>query len=149
MGLAATEVRLQVDHRRGVLVAGQPPHRAVDQVAQALGQVGAREELDRLGVVLARVVGRRDLVEVGGELGGLEVAGRDVVVGREDLAPRPQPRGLGRDGRGLQDLPIVLVGGQTAQAEADRLDLVGRRPARRSRRAAARRCRGSGRRRRR
>ena len=31
--LAAAEVRLQVDHRRGVLVARQTPHRAIDEVA--------------------------------------------------------------------------------------------------------------------
>ena len=124
MRLAAAEVRLQVDHRRGVLIARQTPHRAVDEVAQALGEVRAREELDRLGVVLARVVGRSDLVEVGGELGGLEVAGRDVVVGRKDLPPRPQPRRLRRDRRGLEHLAVVLVGGEAAQAQADRLDLV-------------------------
>ena len=114
MGLAAAEVRLQVDHRRGVLVAGQTPHRAADQVTQTFGEVGAREELDRLGVVLAGVLGRGDLVEVGGELGGLEVAGRDVIVRRQDLAPRAQPAGFGRDRRRLQDLAVVLVGGQAA-----------------------------------
>ena len=53
VGLAAAEVRLQVDDRRGVLIAGQAPHRSPDQIAQALGEVGAREELDRVGVVLA------------------------------------------------------------------------------------------------
>ena len=46
-------------------------------------------------------------------------------MGREDLAPRTQPRRLGRHSRRLQDLPVVLVGGQAAQAQADRLDLVG------------------------
>ena len=125
MRLAAAEVRLQVDDRRGVLIARQAPHRAVDEVAQALGEVRAREELDRLGVVLAGVLGRGDLVEVGGELGGLEVAGRDVIVGRKDLAPRAQPRRLRRDRRRLEHLPVVLVGGEAAQAQADRLDLVG------------------------
>ncbi len=136
MGLAAAEVRLQVDHRRGVLIAGQAPHRTVDQVAQALGQVRAREELDRLGVVLARVLGRGDLVEVGGELGGLEVAGRDVIVGREDLPPRAQPGGFRRHRRGLQHLAVVLFGGDAAQTQADRLDLVGDR--RRADRASSR-----------
>ena len=123
--LAAAEVRLQVDDRRGVLVARQAPHRPIDEVAQTLGEVGAREELDRLGVVLAGVLGRGDLVEVGGELSGLEVAGRDVIVGRKDLAPRAQPRGFGRDSRRLEHLAVVLVGGQATQPQADRLDLVG------------------------
>ena len=123
--LAAAKVRLQVDDRRGVLVARQTPHGTLDQIAQALGQVGAREELDRLGVVLAGVLGGGDLVEVGGELGRLEVASGDIIMGGKDLAPRAQPGRLRRHGRRLQDLPVVLIGGQATQAQADRLDVIG------------------------
>lgn len=60
VGLAAAEVRLEVDHRRGVLVARQPPDGPVDEVAKALRQVRACEELDRFGVVLAGIIGCRD-----------------------------------------------------------------------------------------
>ena len=88
VGLAATEVGLQVDDRRGVVVTRQAADRAADEVAQALGQVGALEELDRVGVVGVDLAAGGDLVEVGGELRGVEVAGGDVVVRLEHLAPR-------------------------------------------------------------
>ena len=45
--LAAAEVGLQLDHRVAAL-AGEAPHRADQQPLQALGEVGAAEELDRV-----------------------------------------------------------------------------------------------------
>ena len=50
VGFAAAEIGLQVDHRRSVVITGESAHRPPDQVAQTLGQVGAFEELDRVGV---------------------------------------------------------------------------------------------------
>ena len=125
VGLAATEVGLEVDDRRGVVVAGEAAHRPADQVAETFGEVGALEELDRVGVVGVDLAARGDLVEVGGELGGVEVAGGDVVVRLEHLAPRLEPaRCLGVVDRGLEDLLVVPVGRDPPQVQADRLDLV-------------------------
>ena len=92
VGLAATEVGLQVDHRRGVGVPRQSAHGAADEVAQTLGEVGATEELDRVGIVGVSFGARGHLVEVGSELRGVEVARRHVVVWRQDLAPRLETR---------------------------------------------------------
>ena len=50
MRLAATEIRLQVDDRGRVVVAGQPADRPADEIGQTFGEVGAAKELDRVGV---------------------------------------------------------------------------------------------------
>ena len=124
VGLAATEVGLQVDDRRGVVVARESTDGAADEVAKAFREIGAPEELDRVGVVGVDLTARGDLVEVGRELGGVEVAGGDVVVGLEHLTPRAQACGFGVVDGGLQDLLVVLVGSDTAQVEPDAADLV-------------------------
>ena len=54
VGLAATKVGLQVNHGRGVVITGESPHCPSDQVTETLGEVGALEEFDGIGV--ARVV---------------------------------------------------------------------------------------------
>ena len=125
VGLAATEVGLQVHDRGGVLVPGEAAQRPLDQVAEAVGQVGAGEELDRVGVVAARLDAVRDLVQVSGELGRLEVPGRDVVVGRQDLPPGSQPGRLRSVHSSPQGAAVVLVGGHPAQVEPDAAHLLG------------------------
>ncbi len=67
MGLAATEVGLQLDHRVAALAA-EPAHGVEEELAQPVGEEGAAEELDRLAVLVARLVAPH-LVEVDGELG--------------------------------------------------------------------------------
>ena len=47
------------------MISRKPAHGPVDQGAQALGEVGAREELDRLGIVAAGVLGPDDAVRAG------------------------------------------------------------------------------------
>ena len=56
---------------------------------QALGEVGAAEELDRVPV-LVRALAEMDLPQVGGELGLLVAAAGHVLVRRHHLAPRLQ-----------------------------------------------------------
>jgi hypothetical protein len=90
VGLAAAEVGLQLDHRVAARLAGQASERALEQAGQALGQIGAAEELDRIAVFLGRVAPRH-LGEVGSELGLDVTAARDVGVGRHDLAPGLEP----------------------------------------------------------
>ena len=51
--LAPAEVRLKVDHWRGVHVSGDTPDGLGEQVPQSFGQVGAAEELDRIPVLRA------------------------------------------------------------------------------------------------
>ncbi len=111
VSFAATEVGLKIDHRRGVVVTRETPYSAADQVAETLGEVGTLEELDRVGVVGVDLAAGGDLVEVGRELGGVEVAGGDIVVGLEHFAPWLEPNGLGVIDRGLEDLLVILVGG--------------------------------------
>ena len=54
---------------------------------QALGEVGAAEELDWVAV-LGDALAEMDLPEVGGELGLLVLTAGDVAVGGDDLPPR-------------------------------------------------------------
>jgi hypothetical protein len=51
MGLTAAKVGLQIDHRGGVLIAGDPGDRSRDEVLQAAGEEGAAEKLDGVGVL--------------------------------------------------------------------------------------------------
>src|SRR5689334_21399082 len=86
MSLAATEIGLELDH--GVAAAiGQPTHSAHQQPTQALGQVGAAKELDRVAVFV-RSLAEMHLPEISGELGLLIAATRHVAVGCDDLTPR-------------------------------------------------------------
>ena len=83
--LAAAEVGLELHHRVAALAA-RCAARADEQALQALGEVGAAEELGRL-LVLVRALAQMHLPEVGGELGLLVAAARHVRVRRHDLAP--------------------------------------------------------------
>ena len=60
--------------------AGEAPHRADEQPLQALGEVGAAEELGRVAV-LVRALAEVHLPEVGGELGLLVAAAGHVLCG--------------------------------------------------------------------
>ena len=85
VGLAAAEVGLELHHRVAAL-AGEALHRADQQPLQALGEIGAAEELDRVAV-LVRALAQMHLPEVGGELGLLVAAAGHVLVRRHHLAP--------------------------------------------------------------
>ena len=91
VGLAATEVGLKVHHRARAGFPVQASQRPRQQVAQALGEVGASEELDRIAVLGARRLTRVDKVKVGRELRGGERAARHVIVGPDHLTPGTQP----------------------------------------------------------
>src|SRR5690606_621748 len=95
--LAPAEVGLELDD--GVAVAaGEPPGRADEQAPEALGEVGAPEELGRVAVLVGALA-EVDLPEVGGELGLLVAPAGDVAVRRGDLAPGLEPaRALALDG---------------------------------------------------
>ena len=84
MGLAAAEVGLKFDHRIAAR-AGESPGRADQKRAEAVGEVGAAEELPRIAVFRRRAAGV-DLAEIGGELRLQELAGRDVLMRFDDLA---------------------------------------------------------------
>ena len=72
VGLAATEVGLEVDH--GIApVAAQPSSGPNQQLAQTVGEIGAPKERDRILVFVVRVAGG-DLVQVSSELGLLKAA---------------------------------------------------------------------------
>src|SRR5690606_22191236 len=103
----ATEVRLQLDDGVAAL-AGEPPHAGEKQLAQALRQERAAEELDGLAVLVA-TLSEVHLPEVGCELGLLVLAARYVRVRRHDLAPRLE----GTCGRRLDEratgLPLLVA----------------------------------------
>ena len=98
VGLAPTEVGLQLDHRVAAL-ARQAPGRAGQQIAQSLGYVGAGVERVRV-LVLGLSAARCDQRQVGRVFGLLEAPGGHVGVGRDDVAPRGEP-GLGGSLGGL------------------------------------------------
>ena len=103
--LAAAEVGLQLNDRIAGL-ARQPLRRALQQPAQAVRQIGPAEELPRIAVLVGRAAVVH-LGEVGGELGLLELAGRDVLVRFHHVPPRQQARDrLGRDRR---DVALALL----------------------------------------
>src|SRR5262245_38629443 len=90
MRLAAAKVRLQLDDRIATFAA-QPARRVHQQVPKALGEERPAEELLRLAVLVLRLV-TPHLMQVGGELGLLILARRDVPMRRDDLPPRLQIR---------------------------------------------------------
>ena len=73
VGLAAAEVGLELDDGVAAL-ATEPLDGADEHAFQALGEVGAAEELDGVAVLVGALA-EMDLPEVGGEF-GLLVAGR-------------------------------------------------------------------------
>ena len=88
VGFAATEVGLQLDHRFAAL-AVEPFEGDAQQGSHAGGDEGAAVELAGIGVLLAADA-TAHLVEVGGELGLLILAGGYIGVGRDHLAPGQQ-----------------------------------------------------------
>ena len=106
VGLAAAEVGLQLDDRIAAR-ARQPLGGADQQVAQAVGQIGAAEEFARIAV-LGRRAAVVHLGEIGRELGLLEFAGRNVLVRLDHFAPRQQARDrLDRDVEALRLAPLL------------------------------------------
>jgi hypothetical protein len=89
VSLAAAEVGLELDDRVAA-GAGQAGEGADEELAEALGEEGAAEELGGVAVLVGALV-LVDLPQVGGELGLLVAAGGDVGVGRDDLAPGGRP----------------------------------------------------------
>ena len=85
VGLAAAEGGLELDDRIAA-AAGEAVEHRVEQQAHALGDVGALEEQHRV-LVLRRGLAGMDPGQVGRELGLLEGAFEDVLVGYGDLAP--------------------------------------------------------------
>ena len=132
VGLAAAEVGLKLDHR----VApgpGEPASRPHNQVADALGDEGPAEELDGVAVLVGRLAPPH-LVQVGGELGQLEAAGGDVLVGGDHLPPGGQAgfgTALDLGGRGLAvgapGLLVVLLALQVLMELAHPVGLAARR----------------------
>ena len=110
MGLAPTEVGLQLDHRIAARTR-QPPSRPGQQVAQALGDVGASKERLRIPV-LEFGAAIDHLFQVGRVLSLLEAACRHICMRRDDVPPRCQPRlwrSLGRLGSGTTALAAGLL----------------------------------------
>ena len=88
-------------------------------------QICALEELHGIGV-LAGLLALGDGVQVGGELGGIEVVARDIGVRAEDLAPRRQIVGGHRREVELAGrLGVLTVGGDPTQVDAQLADLLG------------------------
>ena len=127
VGLAAAEVGLELDD--GVATGpGEPPGRPGDQVADPLGDEGAAEELGGVAVLVGGFAPPH-LVQVGGELGQLEAAGGDVVVGGDHLPPAGQAGGgpaFDLGGRGLAvSAPHLLVELLAQQVLVEFAHLVG------------------------
>ena len=91
VGLAAAEVGLKFDHRIAAR-AGEPPGSADQKRAESVGKVGAAEELPGIPIFRWRAASV-DLAEIGGELRLQEIAGCDVMVRFDDLAPGQQATG--------------------------------------------------------
>ena len=135
---------------------GSPPWPASRRTAptsialQALGEVGAAEELDRVAVLVGAFA-QVDLPQVGGELGLLVATAGHVLVRRHHLAPGLEAardlrsRWPCRRSCASRCAPARRSAGAAAPSSSSR----SRRPAARRRRsAAAPRSRGRGRRRR-
>ena len=88
VGLAATEVGLQLDHRFTAL-AVEPFEGEAQQGPHAGGNEGTAVELGGVGVLLAADA-TTHLVEVGGELGLLVLARGHIGVGHDHIAPGQQ-----------------------------------------------------------
>ena len=127
VGLAAAEVGLEL-HDRITTAAGKAPHGADEQRLQALGEIGAPEELDGVPVLVGPF-SEMDLPEVGGELGLLVPPAGDVLVRGHHLSPRLQvARGRALDRRACA-LPLLaphlLVEAEPKQLHLHLLDLIG------------------------
>ena len=125
--LAAAEVGLEL-HDRVAALAGEAPHRAHQHPLEALGEIGAAEELDGV-LVLVRPLAEVHLPEVGGELGLLVAAAGDVLVRRHHLAPgleAARRRALDRGAGALALLaPRLLVEAKPQELRLHLLDVVG------------------------
>ena len=133
VGLAAAEVGLELHHRVAAL-ARDALHAADEQALEALGEVGAAEELRGLAV-LVRAFAQVHLPEVGRELGLLVAAARHVRVRRDDLAPGLERAGRRRLDQRAARLALLaahlLVEGEPAQLHLHLADFVGLRAPRR------------------
>ena len=116
--LAAAEVGLELHHRVAAL-AGEALHRADQQPLQALGQIGAAEELDRV-LVLVRPLAEVHLPEVGGELGLLVAAAGHVLVRRHHLAPGLEVAGRRRSRSAVPRALALLAAHLLVEARARR-----------------------------
>ncbi len=85
VGLAAAEVGLQLHHRIAAL-AGESLDRTHQQSLQALGKIGAAEELDRIAVLVTPFT-EMHLPQIGGELGLLVAPAGHIGMRSHDLAP--------------------------------------------------------------
>ena len=121
VGLAAAEVGLELDDRLSA-EAAEAFHPVCEEALEAVGRVGAAEELGRVAVfgdALAEV----HLPEVGGELGLLVVAAGDVGVGAGDLAPGGQAAGGGGAFGGCGRRAPSLRAGLLLEADPQQLQL--------------------------
>ena len=125
--LAAAEVGLELHHRVAAL-AGEALHRADQHPLEALGQIGAAEELDGVPVLVGPLA-EVHLPEVGGELGLLVAAAGHVLVRRHHLAPgleAARRRALDRGAGALALLAAhLLVEAEAQKLHLHLLDLVG------------------------
>ena len=86
--LTAAEVGLQFDD--GIAGVGFQPQQGIgEQVTQALGEIGALEELAGI-TILVGALSAHNLPKVGGELCLLVAAGSDIGMRGNDLAPGAQ-----------------------------------------------------------
>src|SRR6516164_348217 len=103
-------------------------HRAHQQTAQAVCEIGAAEEFDRVAVFVGSFT-EMNLPEIGCKLGLLVATTRHVPVGCHDLAPWLKVgRALGLDSRASSPPPFtanLLVEPQAEEFHPHLLDLVG------------------------
>ena len=125
--LAAAEVGLEL-HDRVAALAGEAPDRADQHPLEALGEIGAAEELDGVPVLVGPLA-EVHLPEVGGELGLLVAAAGDVLVRRHHLAPgleAARRRALDRGAGALALLAArLLVEPEAQEFRLHLLDVVG------------------------
>jgi hypothetical protein len=112
--LAAAEIGLQIDHGGRVVVARESADSSADEVGQVFGEVGAAEELHRIGVAGILFAAEGDFVKVGGKFGGGEVSGSDVVVRWQYFAPGFEAHSLGIVDGGSKCSLVVFVCGHAA-----------------------------------
>ena len=108
VGLAPAEIRLELDDGVGA-ARGETPDRANEHSSQALGQVGAPEELGGV-TVLVRTLLLVDLPEVGRELRLVVPPAGDIRVRRHDIPPCREGRSCADLQGRLSSLPSNLPG---------------------------------------
>ncbi len=86
MRFAAAEIGLQLHHGVAAL-AGKTPHRANQHALQALREICAAKELNRI-FVFVRAFAEMYLPQISRELGLPIAAARHILVWRHYLAPR-------------------------------------------------------------